>query len=184
MKKRQVRKIVPVVEEKPEPTAIENLYNARRKLEWFLDYELKRCIETKKEFLNAAIKHDPADIDLAYLVKRSAEDIFLASYKERELLGLIKCYKETIDSQEGGVQYVLEILQKAQESECQRLLESPYRHNSTCAMSNFHQECEYRAKADFWHGSGFGRGTVRQVLRDLKDWLAAENEIIEFYRSR
>lgn len=167
---------------KPEPTAIENIAFARRRIEFYLEHELERCRETKQTFINAAVKADPADLDLGYLVKRHAEDIFLASVIEREVLGLISFYKKSVDSQDGGIQYMLETLQKEQTTIIRRLLESPYRHNSTCAMSNFHQECELRAKSEFWRPSGIGRSTVEQILHCLMEWLAAETEILDAYR--
>jgi hypothetical protein len=167
---------------KPEPTAIEIIAFARRRLEFYLEHELERCRETKRTFINAAVKADPADLDLGYLVKRHAEDIFLASVTEREVMALTTFYKKSIDSQDGGVQYIMETLQKEQTTIIRRLLESPYRHNSTCAMSNFHQECELRAKSEFWRPSGIGRSTAEQILSCLRDWLAAETEILNAYR--
>lgn len=169
---------------KPEPTAIEIIQNARRRIEWFFEYTLDRCLEVKKEFLASAAKVDPADLDLSYLVKRSTENIFIEGTKERELLGMISFYKKNIDARDGGVEEVLDIFIKTQNSEINRLIESPYRHNSTCAVSNFHQECEFRAKAEFWKISGLGRGTAKEVICVLKEWLAAETEVLEYFKNK
>lgn len=184
MKKRAVAAKTVVVE-KPEPTAIEKIAWARREIEFYLEHELKRCRETKQNFLAAATKSDPADIDLSYLVRRSAEDIFVAGAKELEVLSVTGFFKKAIDAQDGGVQYVMEQLQKEQDTTVARLLECPYRHNSTCAVSNFHQECELRAKTEFWRPGrkGWSAGTVSQILKNLRDWLAAETEVLDAYRT-
>lgn len=167
---------------KPEPTSMEKILWARREIEWTLDYELKRCRETKAEFIAAVNKNDPADLDLDYLVKRCAEDVFLASVKEREVLDLLKFYTVSIDDKEGGVEHVLNLLRKEQTGKVSRLLESPYRRNSTCAVSNFHQECELRAQAEFWKpAGGFGHGTVQQIMVSLETWLKAEADLLSDY---
>lgn len=181
---KKIQKSKTVVVEKPEPTVLEQIAWQRREIEWRLDLDMERCQETKQKFLEAVQKNDPADLDLGYLVKRYAEDIFLASVREREVLCLAGAYKRVIDAQDGGVALVLDLLQKAKAREEARLLESPYRHSSTCVMSNFHQECEVRAKADFWHGGGFGRSSVGEIIQCLEKWLAFETEVLDAYRSR
>jgi hypothetical protein len=148
-----------------------------------MEYEGARGIEAKEAFLKAASSVYIAELDMAYLVKRHAEDLFIAGAKERELKGFASLYKKTIDSQDGGVQVVLDLLKKEQASQTNRLLESPYRHNSTCAMSNFQQECELRAKAEFWRNSGFGRGSAANMIHYMEEWLVAETEVLDAYRT-
>jgi hypothetical protein len=140
-------------------------------------------MEVKTAFLTAAAKNDPADLDLGYLIGRNAEDVFIACTKEHELRQLAACFKRYVDSQDGGVQFLLDLLRKEKSEQERRLLESPFRHNSTCAMSNFQQECELRAKADFWHGGGFGRSAVGTIMQRLEEWLAAEEEVLNAYRA-
>lgn len=181
MKKRNVTPKVEIP--KPEPTATETIAFARRRIEYYLEHELSRCRETKQKFVTAITGVDLADLDLAYVVRRNAEDIFLAGVTEREILPLMTFYKKSIDSQDGGVQFVLDTLQKEQATAISRLIESPYRHNSTCAISNFNQECELRAKADFWRSAGIGRSTVGHIFHCLREWLAAETEVLDAYRN-
>jgi hypothetical protein len=98
-----------------------------------------------------------------------------------ELYRLEQFYREKIDGFAFGVAFVLRLLKEEQTDKLNRLLESPYRHNSTCAISNFYQECELRAKADFWRNTGFSRGFAAEIIRELEKWLAAEKEMEEVY---
>jgi hypothetical protein len=150
-----------VVETKPEPTLEEKIAEEHQAIFFIFDFTLRSCNRIRKEFFECAER------DLVYEL-RNSEKVMLSEIQANMTRRLKDAYDKSLATGTAGLKLLLDWVKEEQEDALQSLIDSPYRHNSTSALSNFHQECELRAKAEFWNKNGrYGGSFANQFLKHL-----------------
>jgi len=163
-------KTVETTKVKVEATLEEKIKYEIDNIDWFFQHNLKSIDKRREEFLTGVLT------DILYEL-RNCEKVMEAELERKEIKRMKAIYDENF--QIASYAGALKALRQYQDMVLEDILNSPYKHNSTCVFSNLFQAKEIEVRAGVWRKGGWSGSTVRDIIRSLEKLVEYEKELFQ-----